>query len=439
MTIGTLFRYLFLLDRQAIQDIAACRKAAWIGLLFVLSAGFAREYDGEDLFAEPWHLFLPLGASLVTSVLLFGVIWLIDAGWKRQAISFDHDFRRFLGLFWMTAPLAWLYAIPVERFCLPARAVEANLWLLGIVATWRVALMVRVVSEVFRISLSRSVFPVFFFADSLMVVILFLTPLPVFSIMGGIRLTESEQLLQATAFLTGAIGILSWPVWLIGTVVIATRPIPRRTDVVPASTAHHYPTQALWMLAIASLAIWTCILPFTQPEQQRRRQVEALLKAGHIEQALEIMSAHERRDFPPHWDPPPRIGFGERDPDVPNVLEVLIAAEIKPWVSELYWDKFRDLIGHGFEFHNYWQYLDEAEFDRHLVILEHVPKNSPILAEQRGMLETLSKGGLSATPLTNEQQERLRKLLGEVKNDGLQPGNLAKDSEEVDDTLKIAP
>jgi len=439
MTMGTLFRYLFLLDRQAIHDIAACRKAVWIGLLFVLSAGFAREYDGEDLLAEPWHLFLPLGASLVTSVLLFGVVWAIDAGWKRNVISFGRDYRRFLSLFWMTAPLAWLYAIPVERLFSPARAVEANLWLLGIVATWRVALMVRVVSTVFHFSLSRSIFPVFFFADSLMVVILFLTPLPVFSIMGGIRLTESEQLLQTTAFLVGGIGILSWPIWLIGTVVIASRPFPNRSDLVPASSAHDYPTKALWTLAIASLAIWACILPLTQPEQRRRRQVGTLLRAGHIEQALETMSAHERRDFPPHWDPPPRISYGETNPDLPKVLEVLIAVETKPWVSELYWEKFRDLIGRGNEYHNYWLYLDEAEFDRHLAILEHIPKNSPILAEQRDMLETLLKEPPSATALTSTQKDLLQKLLEEFKNDGLQQRHRDNDLEQLDETQESAP
>jgi hypothetical protein len=43
MTLATLAKYLFLLDRQAIRDIASCRQTVWLGLLFVLSAGFARE------------------------------------------------------------------------------------------------------------------------------------------------------------------------------------------------------------------------------------------------------------------------------------------------------------------------------------------------------------------------------------------------------------
>ena len=40
-------------------------------MLFVISAGFAREYDGEDLLHQPWHVLLPLVTSLITSLLLF--------------------------------------------------------------------------------------------------------------------------------------------------------------------------------------------------------------------------------------------------------------------------------------------------------------------------------------------------------------------------------
>ncbi len=63
MSIITILRFL-VGDRDAILNIASSRGAIWIGLLLVLSAGFPREYDGEDLLHEPWHLLLPLGASL---------------------------------------------------------------------------------------------------------------------------------------------------------------------------------------------------------------------------------------------------------------------------------------------------------------------------------------------------------------------------------------
>jgi len=45
MGITTLLRYL-IGGREAIRQIAASRGGLWIGLLFVLSAAFARDYDG---------------------------------------------------------------------------------------------------------------------------------------------------------------------------------------------------------------------------------------------------------------------------------------------------------------------------------------------------------------------------------------------------------
>jgi hypothetical protein len=384
-------------------------------------------------------LLIPLAASLATSFLLFGFVWLIDRGWKREKLPFRDGYRSFLGLYWMTAPLAWLYAIPVERLLLPGEAVRANLWLLAIVAAWRVIVMVRVVAILLRVSVGRALFPVLLFADSLVVVILFLTPLPVFSIMGGIRLSESEQVIQATAFFVGAIGILSWPIWLIGTVVVATKASPPQSSVATSTIDGQAMSLPMWGLGVVSLAVWLFILPTTQPEQQRRRRVEVLLREGNIEQALDVMSAHEHGDFPPHWDPPPRIGYGETTPELPKVLETLIAVEAKPWVTELYWEKFRDLIGHGYDYHNYWRYLDDVEFDRHLAILEHLPENSPILAEQREHLETLLLSDSPKPSLTNAQKNRLRKLLGVDEDDGFERRHLDQDSKRRDETLESTP
>lgn len=436
MTIRTLLRYLFFFDRQAIQDIAACRKAVWLGLLFVLSAGFAREYDGEDLLAEPWHLLLPLAASLITSFLLFGFVWLIDRGWKQKDVPFNAAYRSFLGLYWMTAPLAWLYAIPVERFLSPGEAVRANLWLLAIVAAWRVALMVRVVSILFRSPVAGAMFPVLWFADSVALVILYFTPLPVFSLMGGIRLTESEQVLQSTAFLVGAVGYLSWPIWLIGTVVVAAKPLIREMPLaqpLPHSAPVSTPLRGL---AMTSLAVWMFILPFVQPEQQRRRQVETLLRTGRIEQAIERMSAYERSDFPPHWEPPPRLGYGEETPELLDVMQVVISMESKPWVSQIYWGKFRDLVEAGNLLGRYWDRMHGEDLDRHLTILEHLPAHSSLLAEQRKKLTALLKEDYK---LNAAQRDRLRKLLGEDGDDGLRGSRLDRDSEGMDETLENTP
>lgn len=105
MSPKTLLHY-WLFDRDAVERIIESRGALLLGGVFVLSAAFAREYDGADLLREPWHLAIPFGASLVASLVLYGFL----ATPARVSGAGDLDFLRrypaFLGLFWMTAPLA---------------------------------------------------------------------------------------------------------------------------------------------------------------------------------------------------------------------------------------------------------------------------------------------------------------------------------------------
>src|SRR5262245_21291219 len=114
MGLSTLLRYL-IGDRRAIEEIASDRRALWLGFLFVQSAGFARDYDGEDLYHEPWHLLLALAASLAASLVFFTLCFCKVLASEAPRPSFFSGYLSFLGLFWMTAPLAWLYAIPYER------------------------------------------------------------------------------------------------------------------------------------------------------------------------------------------------------------------------------------------------------------------------------------------------------------------------------------
>jgi len=195
MTLKTLVG--FLIGRQdAILQVATSRSALWVAGLFVLSAGFAREHDQEDLRADPWYVLLPLAASLLTSCILFLLVYMVSLRRTVEPVPIRGAYRSFLTTYWMTAPLAWLYAIPVERIYTDADATGANLSLLALVALWRVALITRVVQVLFGASLGAAFVLVMFFADSLAVAVLYFTPLPIFNIMGGIRLSASERLIQ---------------------------------------------------------------------------------------------------------------------------------------------------------------------------------------------------------------------------------------------------
>jgi hypothetical protein len=388
MQIRTLFLYL-IGNRQAILELAANPRALWIGLLFVLSAGFAREYDGHDLLREPWHIVIPLGASLAASFLLFLVVcgslylqanpksdW--TTGRHPEWPSFFSAYRSFLTLFWMTAPLAWFYAIPYERFLSEAGATSANLWSLGLVAAWRVVLMIRVCSVLTNRSVWASIFLVMAFADAVALFAVWQMPAPVVEIMGGVRQTESEVLVGVVTFYVGCLGFLSAPFWAVGGLIAFTKKATVAWNVPPGTT----PTAiscGVWCLAVGSLVIWLPILPFTQSELVLRDRVERDLKAGRIAEALDVMSAHQPSDFPPHWNPPPRIGYRDGPPDILDVMEVLVSREHATWVRVKFAEKLRRNLGSPYAP----TFGMERELPRILKILEQIPEGPDIAEEHR--------------------------------------------------------
>ena len=356
--------------RDSILIAARDRATPLVGLLFVFAAALAREYDGEDLRREPWHLLIPLGASLALSFLLF----LLVRRWRDPERTFWSEYGGFLGLFWLTAPLALLYGIPYERFLSPLGAVQANLWTLAVVAAWRVALMTRVVSVFTGRSATSSFFLVFLLADAVAACLLMIVPVPTLQVMGGIRLTEAERLLQSISHLVAAGAILSSPLWLLTAVISWFKcddASPPPTLRPPAGSA----SRGLLSLAVAALAIWFVFLPFTQREQRLRSDAERMLRDHNIGGAIAAMSQHPRDDYPPAWDPPPRIGWPEPEqPAVMDVMKVLAREPAAPWVRAVYIDKFeRRWLGWG---------VGNAESLREVMTLLHALPEGPALMKK---------------------------------------------------------
>src|SRR5580700_1618571 len=129
MTIVTVLRFL-IGDRKAILAIAESRSAIWIGALLVLSAGLARDFDREDLLHEPWWLLVPYAASIAASLILYAVPYMVMLVRNATRPTFASGYRSFLSLFWMTSPLAWLYAIPYDRMFDVELATRLHLWTL---------------------------------------------------------------------------------------------------------------------------------------------------------------------------------------------------------------------------------------------------------------------------------------------------------------------
>jgi hypothetical protein len=379
MRVRTLLGYLIGRE-QAILDIAADPSAAPIGFLFVLSAGLAREYDGADLVHEPWQALLPIPASVATSFLLFCLTYGLPA--LRSNLnktefprpSFWTAYRMFVGLFWLTAPLAWLYAVPYERFLDPADATRANLYTLGLVAVWRVLLMCRVVIVLMGYAAWEAVAIVFLLGDIEALLAVLLSPVPIIELMGGIRYTESERLLKTTAGNLFFLGGCSLPLWFVlGLLAVRkVRPCWRVIHLVKPALKR---PGVVGKIAIFSVLAWLFVLPFTQPEQVLRRKVERLMAAGQNEAALDEMSAHEANAFPPHWEPPPRlIWAGEQGPvKLLEVIEIIAEQPPAPWVRALYVSKFARSVFSPF--------YSEDEARRVLRLLDVLPEGASIKEE----------------------------------------------------------
>ena len=342
MTIRTLSSYL--IGREsAIREIASNRGSLLVGLLFCFSAALARHYDGKYLLREPRFLLAPAGASLLTSAILFFFLYLATSVRARKILpDYASCYLSFLGLYWMTAPLAWLYGIPYERFLSEANAAQVNVWTLELVSVWRVLLISRVVAILTPSSLLSAFTKVAVPAIGIVFVALSYARMPLIDWMGGVRVPPSVQPVADAYMFVIFYGffaiIIGGLVWL-GLLFVAS----------PESNLEGFRTQqpasvgkALPILASIVILGFTAALPVTQREQKLRYQVEKDLKNNQIKDALDILASHRRNEFPPQWSPPPWPEYGEGDKN-PSLTEIVKALEtrsdVPEWVHSAYQEK----------------------------------------------------------------------------------------------------
>lgn len=416
MNLKTLALYL-IGRRDAIETVARSGWSVVIGLIFVISAGFAREYDGEDLWHEPWHVLRPLAASIASGTTLFLLVF--GAAWLREpreagdtaAPGFWQAYRSFMGLFWMTAPMAWLYAIPFERVLDPVEAVTANVVLLAVVAAWRVALMTRVVSVIYGIKAIPSFFFVMLFADAVVFAAVVVVGAPVIDVMGGVRHSDREMLLNGVKIVVMMLSLLTAPVWIIGAIVAFMSIRPRWLDLGrPASGGA---PRALLAAACLSLFAFIPLLLVAQPEQMNRREVERLIEANKFAEAFATMSRRTPEDYPPGWDPPPReseIWYGYLWPEMVAAMEASWPAD---WVARIYLAKLVEV----FLIH-----VLPVDSDRRARVEWNTPHGEPdpgdepgawLTPQHRAAARLLLERFDGLTPQTREQLEELVRLAPE--------------------------
>jgi hypothetical protein len=254
MPVRMLFEYL-IGRREAILGIASTPATLGVGALLVLSAALARNYDKPELLSEPWRLLGPFAASLAISGVLFLVVYGVASLRGMVRPGFVGAYRSFLALYWATAPLAWLYGIPFEHLFDPVDATRANLWTLGLVSVWRVAVMVRAISVLIGVS-ALAVFPVVMaVADASAWVALVSSPVPtrLIQLMGGTDPDPRAALVSEVALGVLLLGTVSFPVWLILSAWAARtwHPVWSVPEPQPARRA-----KRVFLFACASVAAW---------------------------------------------------------------------------------------------------------------------------------------------------------------------------------------
>ena len=338
MRIVTIFAYL-VGRRRAILEVASDRRALGVAAMLVLSAALARNYDQAPLLHEPWRLLGPFIASLPISGPLFLTIYGVARSKGMGGPGIGSAYRSFLSLYWMTAPMAWLYGIPYERFLSSVEAVEANLRTLALVSAWRVALMIRVVSVVFGLRMRLALALVMLVADAAALTALHLAPLPVIHVMGGIR--PEQDKIAWTALLATVVGWLTLPVWIVLALVPSDRTVPEWQ--VPSTSDDPRSGRGPLVFAGLILAAWAAALLFTQLEQIRARRVERTYRNSGPAAAVALMSSQHRSDYPPDWLPPPRRFLGEPSTsEILDMLEVLTRTPHADWVEDLYSQQFQE-------------------------------------------------------------------------------------------------
>lgn len=383
----TIFRYLFG-NARAVREVAENRNAVWAGMVLVITAAIARNYDqtyiGENM---TW----PVG-SLLFSLFSGGFLFLfVDWVFIRRHVVPDENgnkpqssARCFFGLFWMTAPIAWLYAIPVERFMDSYAAAQANLTLLAIVALWRVLLMARVYAVLVEVPFIRALGWVLLPACAEVAGIGFISLVfrgdfaaKVLAAMSGMRLSPERLLLVRAeeyavqwAFMAGVVvAVLLLFLRYRG----KTRPFPT-----PQTRSQPY------LFLIFIVVGWVLIAIKPQREVCLNYELDLLLEHKQYHEALMIMSEHQRGDFAPSHRMAPDPYEQRSLEDLPGMFDAMDGKEAV-WVRLHCLDAFRVMLGHQID------NMDTGIFLPVLKALVRIPEGKAWVAKNHEALKPLKE------------------------------------------------
>lgn len=263
--------FLFLVgNRESIRRVVRSRWTLPIGVILVWTAGIARHYDFHPLLTTPKWLWAPFLVAASTSFLAFLFVYLGILGFsQRKGPNFFVQYLSFYGAFLMTAPIAWLYAVPVEHFldADPLASARWNVALLAIVSLWRVGLIIRVIRVITRAPSWKIWFLVLLPLSCVTCLASISRSLDIVGLMGGAELTPAEE------FRNSAYGFISVASFWIAVVCLIGACFPigeeNRGKGFFAFEGGSRPARALAAAGVVLLAWIAFSLPFQLDEKLR--------------------------------------------------------------------------------------------------------------------------------------------------------------------------
>ena len=250
-----------------------------------------------------------------------------------------------MSLFWMTAPLAWLYAIPVERFLNWHLAAVANLTLLAAVALWTVLLMARIVSVMQGLNFFRALAWIGVPACLEVLLVVFLGEIfgstlsrRIMAAMSGMRNAPEEQLLDlaVSRVLVGALILLPFLL-----VMVNTWRLRRTLQPLPEARKGALPAGGLMLLS----AVWIAIAVPAQIEQHRFVTHARLIQGGKYRESVEYLAHFQRKDFPASRRIEPNPYNYRAWEDLPKIMASLQPMDPE-WIRRLYLEDMEVLFSH---------------------------------------------------------------------------------------------
>lgn|GEM_PF-4176017 len=309
-------------NRKAIEEVAKDRSSLFIGLFFVLICGVAREYDQESFRHAPLFFLLPL---LLSAPLAFFHYLAVRGGFLEKNKS---NLASYYSLFWMTAPLAFIYAIPVEEFASGIVAIKFNMGLLAIVALWRILLFSRVLSVLLDQSMFKFLLFMIWGGAVIGRIASFFFDMSIVNIMGGT--VHSQEL----AFKASAASVVS--AVLTGICILLLFPAiayHRRKDERRSFPPREFKSSMPWKTMLITVVTAAALMAWKQPVMHRSGQAHMLLTYS-TQRGLDYLSQYEPEDFPKTW--PPLIPRGNRPMSLWTITKVF--EELKPthapWIRQ---------------------------------------------------------------------------------------------------------